>query len=107
MAPPPPAAEPEPEPEPVESELRLAMSFQMETWVQVFVDEELQLDAIKQPGEGYEVTARESLRINTGNAGGFTFTLNGQPARALGPPGSVRNGTLITLENYREFLEED
>ncbi len=95
------------EPAPAETELRLDMSFKMETWVQVFVDEEMQLDAIKQPGESFQITASESLRINTGNAGGFSFTLNGQAAKALGLPGQVVNGTVILLENYREFLEED
>jgi transcriptional regulator with XRE-family HTH domain len=100
--PPPPRSEPEP----VVTGLRLDISFQQETWIQVFADGELQLDTIRRAGDSFQITALESFRINTGNAGGFTFTLNGEPARALGPPGSVVKDTMITLENYREFLEE-
>jgi hypothetical protein len=44
--------------------------------------------------------------INTGNAGGFTYTLNGEAGKALGLPGRVVKETFITLENYQEFLEE-
>jgi len=93
--------------ESAETELRLDMAFTQETWVQVFADGELKLDTIKQSGDSFQVTALESLRINTGNAGGFTFTLNGKTAKALGLPGRVINDTIITLENYREFLEEN
>lgn len=102
-SPPPPVVESES----TETELRLDIAFTQETWVQVFADGELKLDTIKQSGDSFQVTALESLRINTGNAGGFTFTLNGKTAKALGLPGRVINDTIITLENYREFLEEN
>ena len=102
-SPPPPAVESES----TETELRLDIAFTQETWVQVFADGELKLDTIKQSGDSFQVTALESLRINSGNAGGFTFTLNGKTAKTLGLPGRVINDTIITLENYREFLEEN
>ena len=97
---------PKSELEPAAAGLRMEMTFNQETWIQVFADGELKLDAIKQPGENYQVTALESFRINTGNAGGFTFTLNGEAGKALGLPGSVVKDTIITLESYRDFLKE-
>ncbi len=97
---------PKSEPEPTRTGLRLDMTFHQETWIQVYADGELKLDAIRLPGENLQVTALESFRINTGNAGGFTYTLNGEAGKALGLPGRVVKDTIITLENYREFLEE-
>jgi cytoskeletal protein RodZ len=101
-SPPPPKSESEP----AAAGLRMEMTFLQETWIQVYADGELDLDSIRQPGETYQVTALESFRINTGNAGGFAFTLNGEAGKALGLAGSVVKDTVITLENFREFLEE-
>jgi cytoskeletal protein RodZ len=85
-------------------ELQLELAFIQETWIQVYADGELKLDAIQQAGERLQITAQESLRLNVGNAGGFTFTLNGLQGRPLGPSGAVINDLLITLDNFQEFL---
>ncbi len=95
---------PEIKPDPADKELLLELTFIQETWIQVYADGELSLDAIKQAGETLQITAQESLRLNVGNAGGFTFTLNGQQGRTLGPSGAVIKDLLITLDNAREFV---
>ncbi|MBP1660821.1 MAG: hypothetical protein H6P95_2013, partial [Candidatus Aminicenantes bacterium] len=49
--------------------------------------------------------ADERLLIHTGNAGGFTFRLNGRPAKPLGRSGQVLTDIKITTGNYKDFLE--
>lgn len=87
--------------------LDLALTFQDETWIQIFADGEIKLDTLKRPGESFMVKAVESIRINTGNAGGFTYTINGETGRQLGRRGDVVKDTLITLDNYKEFLQQE
>ena len=100
---PPPVLEPLVE----EKSLELSITFQHETWIQVYADSEIKLDAIKQPGESFVVKAFESIRIHTGNAGGFAYSINGESGRPLGRRGDVVKDTLITLENYKEFLQQE
>ena len=57
------------------------------------------------PGSTARAQADERLLIHTGNAGGFTFRLNGQPAKPLGRSGQVLTDIRITLENIKDFLE--
>jgi cytoskeletal protein RodZ len=89
------------------TELNFEASFWSDTWIQVFVDGEMALDTIKKPGEKLQVRALEELIIHLGNAGGFTFTLNGKPGKPFGDPGAVVKNIRITLENYPEFLQSD
>jgi cytoskeletal protein RodZ len=90
-----------------ERSLDLSITFQHETWIQVYADGEIKLDAIKQPGESFVIKAFESIRINTGNAGGFVYTINGESGKPLGRRGDVVKDTLITLDNYKEFLQQE
>jgi len=100
---PPPVLEPLVE----EKSLDLAISFQHETWIQIFADGEVKLDSLKKPGENFLVKAFESIRINTGNAGGFSYTINGETGKPLGRRGDVVKDTLITLENFKEYLQQE
>ena len=96
--------------EPVEEkakELNFEASFWSDTWIQVFADGEMALDTIKKPGEQLQVKALGELIIHLGNAGGFSFTLNGKPGKSFGAPGAVVKNIRITLENYQEFLQSD
>ncbi len=97
----------ETKPEEVVQELQMEIGFIQETWIQIYADGELGLDEIKQAGEMFQITAKESLRLNVGNAGGFTFTLNGMPGRPLGPSGAVIKDLLITLGNMQEFIDQE
>ncbi len=101
-----PAQPPVVEAEPVPSELNLMLAFQQETWIQVYADDILILDTIQFPNQVFQVTARDSILLNVGNAGGFTFTINGQSGSPMGNPGAVLKNIRITQENYTEFLQE-
>jgi cytoskeletal protein RodZ len=103
--------EPPPEPEPVAElaaeeikGLRLEMTFTEETWLHVYADGQSVWDGIKNTGESLEVRAEREVRLNLGNAGGATWTINGREAMPLGPSGAVRQDILITPENYPGFL---
>ncbi len=84
--------------------LALDLSFNEETWLQVFADGNPAWDGVKRAGESLQVKAEQELVINCGNAGGAALFLNGKKARPLGPPGTVRKDIRISLENWREFL---
>ena len=100
-----PAPAPAPaEPEPAAQELTLVMTFTQRTWIQISADGVLRFDGFKQPGETYEISAEETLELYTGNAGGFSFTLNGRPGRPLGQPGTVVRDLVITWDNYQDYV---
>jgi hypothetical protein len=86
-------------------ELRFVVTFDQLTWIQVFADGELRLAGNIEPGETFQIVADKELRIETGNAGGFHYTLNGKTGKPVGPPGTVRD-VLITLENMDTFTDE-
>ncbi len=94
------------ETEPALRELNLMLAFQQETWIQVYADDALILDTIQFPNQVFQFTAQDSIVLNVGNAGGFTFTINGLPCKPLGNPGTVAKNIRITQENYTEFLQE-
>lgn len=97
---------PEEEPAQEPTELNLEISFHQETWIQLHSDGERKLYTLFQPGEKFQVTASESLLFTVGNAGGFTFTINGREGRSLGHSGEVVRDINITMENYKDFMQE-
>jgi transcriptional regulator with XRE-family HTH domain len=84
--------------------LKLELSFLAETWIQVYADGELKIDGLKLAGEKAACLAQKEFVLNTGNAGGFALTINGQPGKPLGGPGIVLTDIKITTENYGQFL---
>ena len=98
---------PEPEPEPVWEGLTLSLTYQAETWVQVFADGRRVISGLMPAGQQSEVRADQEIVINIGNAGGPSFTINGRPGKPFGDPGRVMNDIRITLDNYRNFLETE
>lgn len=107
--PPSPATQPETPAEPAAEEkgLTLEISFTEETWLQVYADGELKLEALKQPGETVVVQAQQELLFSLGNAGGITYSLNHKKGKPFGPSGAVRRNIRINLENYQNFLAEE
>ncbi len=102
-----PAPSSQPPAEPVVEErrfLELDFAFLEETWIQVSADGQMLWDGIKKPGESLQVKAEREVLLDIGNAGGMSFTINGEKAKPLGPLGAVRKNIAITLDNYREFL---
>lgn len=109
VTPVPAAAEPVPAPargveESVQG-VEIEISFQAETWINVLADGVLKVEGVFPPGATARARAEAKLLIHTGNAGGFTFLLNGRPAKPLGRSGQVLTDVKITPDNMAEFLE--
>ena len=101
--------EPEPPP-PVEDMWKgvtIEISFQAETWIQVYADGALKVDGLFPPGATAKAQATEKLLIHVGNAGGFTFLLNGKSAKPLGRSGQVLTNIKIMPGNFKDFLEAE
>ncbi len=86
------------------SGLSLVISAQQETWMQVKADGQVVLGRLLQAGERVTLTCRKEFVIDTGNAGGFTYTLNGRPGKPLGGPGAVIKNVRIGVDNLQDFL---
>ena len=98
-------SEPEPAVEEVWTGVTIEISFEAETWIQVYTDGVLKIDGLFPPGAKAQAQANERLLIHVGNAGGFTFLLNGKPAKPLGRAGQVITDIRITPDNIKDFLQ--
>jgi cytoskeletal protein RodZ len=105
---PPPPADPVPAraetPAPPDRE-RLTVAFEVsgECWVQVTADGLVVLQRILRAGERQSFTVERQLVLDIGNAGVFSWSINGEPAQALGRQGRHRQVT-VTRENAQTFL---
>jgi transcriptional regulator with XRE-family HTH domain len=110
---PPPAEKPPAEPAQTEVKqeeqkgLAMDISFQAETWMQVFTDGKPKVTGLFPAGQEVRIEAEREIRIDVGNAGGLTFQLNGKPGRALGKLGQVITNIRITTDNFKDFLRPD
>jgi cytoskeletal protein RodZ len=97
-----------PAPPPVKEErkgLTMDISFQEQTWLQIYADGTLKIYGLYQPDEKAQVQAEKEILVAVvGNAGGMTFLLNGQPGKILGRTGEVLNNVRINLDNIKDFL---
>ena len=99
-------------PPPPESEkpadiLNIELAFHQETWIQLFADGEIRLDGIMLPGKIFQTQATEEIILNLGNAGGFSYTLNGISGKPLGKSGAVIKDIRITHENLEQFQKPE
>jgi transcriptional regulator with XRE-family HTH domain len=85
-------------------EINLGMTFLDKTWIQIYADGMLKLDGIKKRGDEIQLKAQKEFLINSGNAGGMAYTLNGKKGKPIGPSGAVVKGIKINLENIQQFL---
>jgi cytoskeleton protein RodZ len=85
----------------------LDIFFEELTWMRLYADEELILDGLQPPGKQTAVHASSLIRIHTGNAGGFSFFINGQPGKSLGKPGEVVHDIRMNPDNLKEFLRKN
>ncbi len=90
-----------------EKELILELTFAMETWIQIYADGELVIDGLKLEGEKVQVIAKKELIIHTGNAGGFSVSLNNKIGKPFGESGAVVKDIRITLENMETFIKQE
>lgn len=92
------------EPEIKQEGLNIEIMVHQETWLEIFVDQEMVDSGIKMPGDRLQFKALREFLFHIGNAGGITFTINGQEGIKFGEPGTVRRDVLINLDNYQDFL---
>jgi hypothetical protein len=85
----------------------IEITFEAETWIQIYADGVLKVDGLFLPGTTAKAQADERILIHTGNAGGFDFLLNGKPAKLLGRSGQVLTDITITPDNFKGFLEAE
>ncbi len=89
-----------------EAPLKLEMTFLDDTWMIVEADGIKVYQDTRKAGETAVYTAQKAIVLQVGNAGGFTFKLNGKPGRPLGARGAVRTDVRITPETLASFLEQ-
>lgn len=73
------------------------------TWIAATADGRRVAYRLFQPGDRVTLQAREELSFRIGNAGAFSYSINGATGAPVGDPGDVREFT-ITRENYRRLL---
>ena len=103
-APPPAETSAAPAQPPAPENLSIQFEFSADCWVRVAADGQVVLERVIKAGEKHSFTADHEVALNVGNAGAFTWTLNGKPARSLGPTGVTR-AVRITRENVDSFLQ--
>lgn len=94
------------EPEIEQEELNIEITVQQDTWLEIFADQEMVDSGIKAPGERLQFKALQEFLIHIGNAGGITYTINGEEGIKFGEIGAVERDIQITLDNYRDFIEK-
>jgi serine/threonine protein kinase len=92
-------------PNAVPTTLRLSIFFLEPTWIQIYVDGALVVDEVKMAGEQLTFDCQTEFLINTGNAGGFSYMLDGRLGKSLGGSGESLQNIRITMFNYIDFLE--
>ena len=91
----------------MEQGLQLEFNVDQKTWFQIYADGELIVDGIKEAGDIFQVSAEGEVIMHVGNAGGFSYSINGNQGKSLGLPGQVIRDVLIHIENYKNYLKED
>lgn len=99
------AAEPEPEPEPValEAPIVVAVSLSERSWLSVVADGRTVYEGTADSGYEETWTAENSLEFTTGNAGGVSFSFNGEDPVVLGESGAVRTLNLTPDSDAAEL----
>jgi len=109
---PPPVAEPAPLPAPAEpappspqaERLAVALAFTADCWTNITVDGSVVLNRIVKAGERQALDAEREVVLDVGDAGAFTWTINGRPARPLGKPGTHERAR-VTRDNAAGYLQ--
>jgi cytoskeletal protein RodZ len=85
-----PAPLPTPKPSETMTLQRLVITASEPSWVQAMIDDTETKEALMQPGERLEWSARKHVRLTVGNAGGVSVEFNGEAVPSLGTSGTVR-----------------
>lgn len=90
-----PVATSEPANDAPRSPLRLVVTPTGRCWVQVHADGQMRVAREISAGERVTVDAAERLQITVGDAGSFSYELNGRPGKSLGSAGRVARATIL------------
>ena len=82
-------------PEAPKSPLRLVVAPTGRCWVQVSADGQMRVAREINAGERLTIDAAERLQITVGDAGNFSYELNGRPGKPLGAAGRVARATIL------------
>jgi cytoskeleton protein RodZ len=82
--------------------LSIEMTPTASCWVSVTADDEPAFSGLMNAGDRRMVTAKQQVLISVGDAGAFSYTVNGVKGRPLGVPGEVASKR-ITVSNLHEF----
>ena len=75
---------------PVQAQLNL----KADSYLTIQADGLTSYDGILKAGEAKTITAKQSIQLFAGNAGGVMLGINGQPAKLMGKSGEVKDVTL-------------
>jgi len=89
-----------------QQELSIEITVQQETWLEIYADQEMLDSGVKNQGDRLQFKALQEFLIHIGNAGGITYTINGQEGKKFGEPGTVKRDIQITLDNFKDFIAE-
>jgi cytoskeleton protein RodZ len=89
-------------PSSVDNALAIEIATTADCWVRVIADGKVSVARLMHAGDKEKQEVREKAVIQVGDAGAFTFSINGRPAKSLGPAGSVKTAVITkdTLASY-------
>lgn len=73
-------------------------------WVKITADGKVTVARLMHAGDKEKQEVREKAVILVGDAGAFTFSINGRPAKSLGPAGSVKTA-IITKDTLASYVQ--
>jgi transcriptional regulator with XRE-family HTH domain len=75
---------------PVQAQLTL----KADSYLDIRKDGQREFEGTLKAGQVRTITAKQSIQISAGNAGGVMLGINGQPAKIMGKPGEVKDASL-------------
>jgi cytoskeleton protein RodZ len=88
----------------VDGDLMLEIATSDKCWVKVTTDGKVTVARLMQAGDQERLEVHDKAVIRVGNAGAFTFAINGRPAKPLGPAGSIRTA-VITKDTLARYIQ--
>jgi transcriptional regulator with XRE-family HTH domain len=87
-----------------EGTLRLALSARGRCWVSLRADGIHVFAGTMEAGDDRAVDVKGRISLTVGDAGVFSYSINGMPARPMGESGETAT-VVITVQNYKSFLQ--
>jgi cytoskeletal protein RodZ len=88
----------------VDSGMALEIATTDDCWVKITVDGKVTVARLMHAGDKERQEVRDKAVMQVGNAGAFAFSVNGHPAKPLGPAGTIRTA-IITKDTLPRYLQ--